>query len=53
MIKLRDFNDFMCAYGCSRLFLHAASLSFSLEDKKFNIEAPLEEDLEKCLKRIK
>lgn len=49
----KDFNVFMRAYGCSRLFLHAASLSFSLEDKKFNIEAPLEEDLAKCLKRLK
>jgi 23S rRNA pseudouridine955/2504/2580 synthase len=49
----KDFNKFMQAYGCNRLFLHAASLGFSLEDKKFNIEAPLEEDLEKCLKRLK
>jgi len=49
----KDFNYFMKAYGCERLFLHAASLSFSLDEKKFNIEAPLEEDLEKCLKRLK
>ena len=49
----RDFNDFMRAYGCQRLFLHAAGLHFSLEEKKFNVDAPLEDDLEKCLKRIK
>jgi len=49
----KDFNEFMRAYGCSRLFLHAASLNFSLEEKKFNVDAPLEDDLEKCLKRIK
>lgn len=49
----RDFNDFMRAYGCNRLFLHAVNLEFELLDKKMNITAPLEEDLEKCLKRLK
>jgi 23S rRNA pseudouridine955/2504/2580 synthase len=48
----REFNKRMKAYGCHRLFLHAAKSSFQLEDKTFNVEAPLDEDLKNCLERL-
>ncbi|MCB1615117.1 MAG: RluA family pseudouridine synthase, partial [Pseudomonadales bacterium] len=40
--------------GCSRLFLHAASLSFIKEgaDKVFCVEAPLPDELQKVLRHL-
>ena len=53
--KYGDFecNKFMQAYGSSRLFLHAASLDFVLQDNTYSIQAPLDHDLEKCISRLK
>jgi len=47
-----EFNRHMEAYGCARLFLHAARLSFQLEDKAINAEAPLDDELKICLERL-
>jgi 23S rRNA pseudouridine955/2504/2580 synthase len=48
----REFNQRLEAYGCRRLFLHAAELSFQLEEKSIHVKAPLDEELENCLKRL-
>jgi 23S rRNA pseudouridine955/2504/2580 synthase len=48
----KDFNKLMRAYGCERLFLHAALLSFTLGEKNYEIEAPLEKRLKKTLDRL-
>ncbi len=47
-----EFNRHMEAYGCSRLFLHAARLSFQLEEKSISVEAPLDDELKICLERL-
>ena len=39
-------------YGSKRLFLHASSLSFEIEDKKYSFEAPLPEELQKVLQTL-
>jgi 23S rRNA pseudouridine955/2504/2580 synthase len=36
-------------YGSKRLFLHASSLSFEIEDKKYKFEAPLAKELQHTL----
>lgn len=48
------FNRFMKSYGCERLFLHAAQLEFTLPNsgKTIKVEAPLDDDLQKCLERL-
>lgn len=48
------FNKIMKARGVRRLFLHAASLSFSLEEgKTINVQAPLSQDLQSALDQLK
>ncbi len=47
------FNDHMRAHGVKRLFLHAASLRFTLDDQApMLVEAPLPEDLNKVLQSL-
>lgn len=48
------FNRFMKSYGCERLFLHAAQLEFTVPStgKTITVDAPLDEDLQKCLERL-
>lgn len=48
----KDFNKFMKAYGCDRLFLHAEKLSFNLLGEKISVNAPLDDALKKCLERL-
>lgn len=48
----KKFNQFMRAYGCDRLFLHAEKLSFNLLGEKISVEAPLDKKLQKCLERL-
>jgi len=48
----RDFNRLMKAYGCDRLFLHAAYLSFTRTEKSYTFEAPMDKVLEKVLARL-
>lgn len=48
-----DFNKEMKAKGIKRLFLHAASLEFTLENgKHIHIEAPLPDELSSALKNL-
>ena len=37
----------------SRLALHSYRLKFKLNDKEFNLEAPLPKDLRACLQQLK
>lgn len=48
------FNKTMRELGLKRLFLHAYEISFTLPmlEKTFHIQAPLEPDLEACLKAL-
>ena len=50
----REFNKVMRKLGLKRLFLHAHSLSFVLEEprKEINISAPLSEDLRAVLDQL-
>jgi len=50
----RDFNREMQALGLTRLFLHARSLAFSLEEphKDIAVNAPLDPDLTRVLKKL-
>ena len=50
----RDFNRQMRKSGLSRLFLHAHRIEFELDDKprKITVQAPLAEDLRKCLANL-
>lgn len=50
----RDFNRQMRKYGLSRMFLHAHRIEFELDDKqkKIMVQAPLSEDLKKCLENL-
>lgn len=47
----KSFNQHLREQGVTRIFLHAASLSFWL-GKKFFVEAPLPEDLQGVLQRL-
>lgn len=48
-----DFNKTMRRKGVKRLFLHAASLRFSLEpDNVIEVKAPLSKDLQSALNRL-
>ena len=51
----RLFNKQMHAFGLKRLFLHAQRLKFRLPDaaKAITVAAPLAEDLEQCLNRLR
>jgi 23S rRNA pseudouridine955/2504/2580 synthase len=50
----KEFNKIMRAVGLKRLFLHAASLSFYLEekDKAISVKAGLDDDMKTILKRM-
>lgn len=50
----KDFNKKMREKGLKRLFLHARSIEFTLGStgEKIRVEAPLDEDLEKCLANL-
>jgi 23S rRNA pseudouridine955/2504/2580 synthase len=41
------------AYGLSRMFLHAASLTFRRGDESFSVSAPLPQDLQSVLERLR
>lgn len=47
----KDFNEYLRAFGLTRMFLHAHSLSFDWPDtgEPFNASAPLPEDLKAVL----
>lgn len=47
----KDFNEYLKAFGLSRMFLHAHSLSFDWPDTSasFDVSAPLPEDLKGVL----
>lgn len=49
----RDFNQTMKTMGLRRLFLHAASLTFKINDKTFRFKAMLPEPLRKLIDKIK
>lgn len=46
-------NKKIKAYQLNRLFLHASTLAFTIENHKFSFEAPLPEDLTKVLDNLK
>ena len=50
----REFNKMMRKSGLKRLFLHAHSLSFVLEEprKEIDVSAPLPDDLRAVLDRL-
>lgn len=50
-----ELNQVMKKNGLKRLFLHAQALSFALPGtaKKISITAPLADDLEQCLKKLR
>lgn len=48
----RDFNRSMHNLGLQRLFLHAARLRFTLGNRFFDIQAPLEPELSKIIKQL-
>lgn len=45
----KEFNKKMRALGLKRLFLHAYSIAFELDDKTIKVQAPLDEELKDCL----
>lgn len=51
----KEFNQWIKERGGKRLFLHAARLSFQLPDSSetVNVEAPLPDDMEQCLKNLR
>lgn len=48
----KDFNKEMREFGCKRLFLHATSISFKLQDVQISVEAKLDPDLVTCLSQL-
>lgn len=50
----REFNKKIHKLGLNRLFLHAKSIEFVLpsQNQSIKVHAPLDEDLEKCLKAL-
>lgn len=50
----KDFNKSMREFGLTRLFLHSHTIEFYLAslDQTVKVTAPLEKDLERCLKNI-
>ena len=46
-------NYFEKHYGSKRLFLHASSLSFEIQDQKYELEAPLPEELQEVILHFK
>ena len=50
----REFNREMTNFGLKRLFLHASSIEFDLQDtgRRISVTAPLPADLLTCLKKL-